>query len=63
MGRGRGERRKAHTHKEGSYSPSAHTHVLLPTRLDLYSAFALYALALAPSRCDDFWLEVWNYLG
>ena len=27
----------------------------------MYSAFALYALALAPSRCDEFCLEVWNY--
>ena len=62
--RGKGERGGRHTHTQRGPTPPLHTLTCCyPTRLDLYSASALYALALALSRCDDFWLEAWNYLG
>jgi hypothetical protein len=59
-----GERGGRHTHTQRVPTPPLHTLTCCyPTRLDLYSASALYTLALALSRCDDFWLEAWNYLG
>ena len=83
MGRGRGrEGEGTHTRRGVLLPLCTHSRVLLTNTvsLDSYSAFALYAPALArsgprrfsiyllsiylsPSRCDDFWLEVWNYLG